>query len=419
MRKSPEQLLADIGVSQLPPASRIVDDPAPKANSAGAPEKIVFTPTPFQQREYSTFPRRQFLYARHYIRRYLSCTVAPSGVGKSSKALVEAVAMASGRNLLGQWPSSRLRVWYWNGEDPLEEIERRVGAICLHYRVEPVEIIGNLWLDSGRATEIIIASQARNGAVIATPAVHGLTTAIRQNKIDVLIVDPFVSAHRVCENDNMAIDAVASAFAGIADETDSSCELVHHVRKTGGAEITVEDGRGASSLGAKARSLRVLNPMTKDEADRADVGDARRLYFRCDVGKSNLAPPADKAEWFKIVSIGLGNGSSGSQEDQDMVGVVSAWQWPNALDGITVSDLRAVQVRVENGRFRKDNQAKEWVGHVIADVLHLDAGSKADRAKIGSLFKTWCANGMFRFVDEADEKRMRKTYVKVDKWAND
>ncbi len=36
--------------------------------------------------------------------------------------------MATGKPLLGVTPKTRNRVWYWNGEDPLEETERRTGA---------------------------------------------------------------------------------------------------------------------------------------------------------------------------------------------------------------------------------------------------------------------------------------------------
>jgi hypothetical protein len=40
--------------------------------------------------------------------------------------------------------SKRLRVWYWNGEDPKEETERRIAAILLHFKIPPEEIEG--WL---------------------------------------------------------------------------------------------------------------------------------------------------------------------------------------------------------------------------------------------------------------------------------
>ena len=41
----------------------------------------------------------------------------------------EFLAIATGRNLLGITPHERTRVLYWNGDDPLVEVERRISAI--------------------------------------------------------------------------------------------------------------------------------------------------------------------------------------------------------------------------------------------------------------------------------------------------
>src|ERR1700730_16180248 len=44
--------------------------------------------TPFVFREPRLIPPRQLLYGRHLIRRFISCTVSPGGLGKSSLALL-------------------------------------------------------------------------------------------------------------------------------------------------------------------------------------------------------------------------------------------------------------------------------------------------------------------------------------------
>ena len=262
------------------------------------------------------------MYGRHLIRKFLSTTAAPGGIGKSSLVLAEAVAMASGRNLLGiPVGGTKLRVWYWNGEDPLDEIERRVAAICLHYGVTEKEIAGNLFVNSGRDTPIVIATMTRDGASLAVPVRDQLEATIKANRIDVVIIDPFVSSHAVTENDNVAIDLVCKQGWGkLVDACDCACDLIHHVKKTGGNEITVEDGRGAVALLWAARSARVLNPMTRDEATRAGV-EKPRSYFRVDNGKSNLAPPPDKSDWFQLHSVALGNGATVFDGDGDHVAV--------------------------------------------------------------------------------------------------
>lgn len=368
-------------------------------------------------RDPSSFPRRQWVYG-DFVRRFLSCTFAPSGVGKSSLALGEAVAMASGRSLLGIVPKGGpKRVWYWNGEDPLEEIERRVGAILLHFEIHPDELGERLYLNSGRDCEIIIAMATRSGAVIAEPVVDAFMAEIAAEAIDVIILDPFISVHEVPENDNPAIAKVCKTFAQIADRTNSAIELVHHVRKTGGAEITVEDGRGAVAMLAASRSARVLNVMTKDEGSKAGV-ERHRSYFRVTNGKSSMteAPPAEASDWYRIVSVPLGNGDD--DDEGDKVGVVAAWQWPDVLATVSVDDLRKVQVAVDKQRCRANVQAKAWVGNVVATVLGLDLKLKSDKARVAELIKIWLASGALVTVEGFDDKREKRSFVEVGQWAD-
>ena len=179
---------------------------------SAAPSALL-EPTPFKWRDPASFPRRRFAYGGHYVRRFLSVTAATTKTGKSTLSLVEAVAMATGRNLLGVEPMARLKVWYWNGEDPLEEIERRVMGICLHYGIVQSAIEGKLYLDSGRDAPIIIATQRKDGIVVSDLVEKALTDALIAGQFDILIIDPVVSVHRVSENDNTAIDAVAKTFS--------------------------------------------------------------------------------------------------------------------------------------------------------------------------------------------------------------
>jgi AAA domain len=358
----------------------------------------------------ASIPRRRWLYSCHYAGSYVSITVAQPGVGKSSLAMVEGLAITTGRPLLGVPPDERVNVWYWNGEDPMDELQRRITAAMLHYRIAPAEIRGRLFVDTGRETKIIIAEQTRTGAVIARPVVDAVIAEIKANDIGLLIIDPFVASHRVVENDNPAIEQVAQAWAEIADVTGCAIELVHHSRKTGGADVTVEDGRGGSALLAKARSARTLNVMSADDAETAGV-ESPRQYFRVTSGKSNMAPPVAESEWYRLQSVELGNG--------DSVGVVTRWTWPDALHGVTVADLRAVQAIVAKGRYRQNAQAKDWVGNAVAEAMSLDVNKKADRRRISRLLKTWTAKGMFVAVEGEDEKRRKRWFVEVGERAHD
>lgn len=375
------------------------------------PKKRVLQATPFAWRDPTTIPRREWVYGNHLIRKFGSATVAPAGVGKSTLVLTEAIAMATGRALLGIKPKNRVRVWYWNGEDPAEEVERRIAAIVLHYEIDPAELVGWLFYDSGREQEIILARQTRDGAVVAEPVVESLVEVLKGNSIDVLTIDPFISSHRVTENDNNAIEVVAKCWTAIAERTNCAIELVHHARKTGGAEVTVEDSRGASALMGAVRSARAINAMSKEEGERAGVITHRR-FFRVENGKSNLAPPPDGADWHEIVSVPLGNGSE-MFPDGDLIGVVRTWSWPDPLAEVTAADFEMAASIISGGKWRESPQAAQWVGKAVAQALGLDLAKLADKAKVCTVLKAWLSAGSLRVVEATDERRMLRKFVQV------
>jgi len=173
---------------------------------------VAINPTAFNMRPAADIPPRQWLFGQHLIRGFLSLTVAPGGLGKSSMVLVEALAMATGKPLLGDAPPKPLRVWVWNGEDPREEIERRITAACLQYDIQPDDIADRLMIDSGRDVPIQIATANGGGVQVAKPVTEALIAAIKASKVDVLIIDPFVTSHTVPENDTTAMNAVVAQW---------------------------------------------------------------------------------------------------------------------------------------------------------------------------------------------------------------
>jgi hypothetical protein len=367
--------------------------------------------TPWIWREPKLILPREFLYGKHYIRKFVSAGFGAPGGGKSSKRLIEALAMTSGRALLGVKPVEKLKVWYWNGEDPSEEIDRRLAAACLFYGIKKEEVEGHLFVDSGRSTPIIIAQQARTGTLIADPVVEELKAAIEARGIDAMICDPFVSCHRVAENDNPAIDAVVKKFAEIADVTDCSIELEHHIRKTNGNEATVDDGRGASSLVGAARSIEVLNKMTPAEAEKLGL-DQHWRYFFVDDGKANMAPLGER-RWFKLASVDLGN-CTDLYPAGDNVGVVTTWKPPNPLEGVTGDDFENAAREIRSGNWKENIQAKDWVGKPIAKAIGLNLTVKADKAKVRGLIDIWVKAGSLAVVEDTDpESRKKKKFVRV------
>lgn len=394
------------------PVTSIAGPTIIRGGEAVKPMTAPINATPFVWREPSSLPARQWLYGRHLIRRFVSVTVAPGGVGKSSLIICEALAMASGRQLLSEWVAEPMCVWIMNLEDPRDELERRVTATMLLHDITPDAIESRLFVDSGRERGLCTASQSREGVQINAPEVEGLVSEIQKRGIDVLIVDPFVSSHQVSENDNGAIDKVAKEWGRIAERCNCAIELVHHTRKLGGEDASSEASRGAVALLGAARSARVLNRMAEAQKAEAGVSSDPMTYFSVERDKANLAP-AGKRVWRRMVSVDLGNG--------DSVGVVEVWEWPDDFDGVSAQDLLSVQNAVaaawREGRApRASNQAKsEWAGEIVAEVLGMDAVN--DRKRISRMIKVWLASGALREVEHEDNRRNKRPCLEVGEWA--
>lgn len=391
------------------------------SDGATQPDKcpaIVFTP--YVYKDPRTLPRREFAFGTHYIRKYVSVTVAPGGLGKTANSIVEALAMVSGRPLNGIKPTERLRVQIFNSEDPRDELERRIQAAGIKFNLKPEDMEG-LFLDTGREQELVIAVEdKRSGVRIVEPIVEAVVEQIRAHKIDVMIVDPFVSTHQVNENDNGAIDKVAKLWAQIADQTNCAIDIVHHLRKLADREATVEDARGAVSLIGAARSVRVLNRMTTVQAKEAGLQERDRYgYFNIHYGKSNLTPLSHKLDWRHLESIALGNGA-GMQKPQDHAPVVTEWKWPSSEEVaalLTADERDHIVTLLDNGSYKEARNAKDWAGYAVAYALGLDKEDDGDKRKAGAVLKAMMDEGMLVKSEERDPVQRKNTsYIRSATW---
>ena len=396
---------------------------ASKPEAAKAEEcKPSIHASPFKWIDPSKIPQREWVYRPDYIRKFSSLTLAPGGAGKSTAVIAEIVAMVSGKSLLGVRPAQPLRVWYWNGEDPADELQRRIAATCKHYGITKEDIGDRLFVDSGRTMPIVIAEDDKSGTRVAVPTMTEVIETLKANKIDVFIIDPFVSVHRVAENDNTGIEKVAKSFSNIAEAANCSVMLIHHSRKTYGQDITAEDGRGASALLAAVRAARTLNVMSKEEAKNFDIEEGeRRRYIRSDNGKSNMTRPADKADWYRLESVELGNSGFGSVGG-DEVGVATKWEAPEFAARIADTEgiLKVQAVMDAGGPWRESPQSQKepWVGLAIGEAFsYISSGSMPQRARkhVNETIAAWLKDGWLKCVEKSDDKRVLRKYIEVGK----
>ena len=384
-------------------------DPDWLAGDAEPPGSI--SATPYSWREPATLPRRPWLYGRQLLRGSVFLVVAPGATGKSALMTGMAMALCTGQPLLGceVWGGPK-RVWLWNLEDALSDLAFAIQAAALHWGVAPGDLDGRLFVDSGLdGAALKLAVQDRTGPRIDTEVSAAIIAELKRRKIDVLIIDPFISSHGLSENDNAAIDLVAKEWSRIAAATGCAVVLVHHARKTGGEAVTAESSRGASALVDAARGGLALNTMNEQEAVKFGIEhDNRRRFFRADDAKPNRAPPGT-GKWFELVSVQLGNADDGG----DSVGVATPWIPPDPFDEVTTEHLRQVESLIASGDYRESVQSPDWAGHAVAEVLGLDLEDKADKAKASSILRTWIKNKALVIVKGPDAKGNLRPFVRV------
>jgi hypothetical protein len=133
--------------------------------------------------------------------------------------------------------------------------------------------------------------------------------------------------------------------------------------------------------------------MSAEEAEKLGVPvEEKWQYIRKDSAKANLAPQADRADWFQLASVPIGNPTL-EYPLGDNVQTVLPWKPPTAFDGVPWSDILRCLQMIDDGPgggdfYSEATQAKRWAGHAIMATL----GKTKHQA--AAIVKTWVDNGV-------------------------
>jgi len=396
-------------------------NPRARAAAGNAPEQGAAQPSrpinahAFKLRDPSTIEPRDWLYKRIFIRRYVTGTFAPGAAAKTQISLYDLVTMACGFDLATREPIKRgpLRVWYINVEDDLEEIERRLAAICLHYSITDDELGGRLFVDTDREGRYLVAETTKAGVIVRSAVVDAILAEIAEGRIDLLLVDPLVGLHAVSENSNPEMNRVIAQLRRVAEEGACSVHVIHHVRKgTDGDEVSVEDGRGASAIKDACRAVRTLTPMSEREAIEFGVAPEKRRFYvwANNSGKPNLAPPVSARDWFFLEDVGLGNGRP--DRDEDRIGVPTPWRPPSPFDGVSLEDCRRIWAAISAvsdplSCLRESVQSLAWIGVLICDRMDWNHTEESSKAQAKRIIGEWESCSVLEKVSVRDVKKGR------------
>lgn len=253
-------------------------------------------------------PLRDWLIEGRLIAGYVTLTIAPGGVGKSMFTMLEALAVASGLPLTGTKPTRCGAVLIYNTEDPQDEIERRLLALAIAHNID-IKTLDNVYYVSGVESPLRFAMNQQNSTIV-TKDKQKLEAIIKDHEIVLTVIDPFVRAHGVNENDNGSIDMVVQQMSSLAISTGSAISVVHHTKKISQNTVAgdMDIARGASSLVSAARVVSTILPPSNEEAEALGVPSSETSQLlRLDSAKGNMTPSNQQIRWFRKLDITLPN----------------------------------------------------------------------------------------------------------------
>lgn len=273
---------------------------------------------PPRRRDPAQIPARRWIVGNTFARNFTSGIIAPGGTGKTQFAIQAALAVAAGRSdIIGRPVLERVPVWYWNQEDDMDELDRRLAAAMQHFGVSwaDTELDGRqmLFIGSGVEQPLTLAVRGTAEDDVATgPQVSTIIRQIKERGIGLFIADPLAELHKVTENSNEQMRQVWGILRRIAVECQCATAVGAHTRKPDGASSeghvgNVDTLRGGGSQAGVMRTSVTLFEMSEKAAKEHGVNPKdRHLYVRVDDAKTNLFLKKPGATWYKRTSVPVG-----------------------------------------------------------------------------------------------------------------
>lgn len=364
------------------------------------------------------FPR-QWIYGRSLIRGMLSVLGGTGGVGKTSFVMQVAISIAADRSFLAAYdgdPAHRIyephgTVMYYSLEDPMDDLIRQVSAI-LKYRDMPARLIWDrLILQSGRDLPLIVATQDDKGRLVRCD-IDAIVAYLVENKVDVLVVDPFANSFDGGEGTESSADTmkiICDQWRLVAHRANCAIWLLHHFRK-GGMAGEADAFRGSTTLQNAARIMETLTTMTPNEAEELRVDKAdRRHHMRLENAKMNLGPASEGA-WLKFVPVPLGNATE-KYPQGDIIGVVTRWTATPCV--ITWTAVKGALEQIQSGYngvlYSPAPKAHDrWAGRVVMSWLN------CNRDKATEVLDDWIGKGVLYTDEIKDASRHTRRVVLVN-----
>lgn len=173
------------------------------------------------------------------------------GTGKSLLALQLAVATATGTSWIGCDIDQPGKAMVLSAEDDVEELQRRVAAICNAENL-PRSSLGNLLVKSTAGEETLMASlDGKTNTLKATAIYKTICASMKRERPTLLVLDTLADLHAGNENDRSHARQFIGLLRHIAIEYQCAVVLLAHPSLTG-----MSNGSGLSGSTAWNASVR-------------------------------------------------------------------------------------------------------------------------------------------------------------------
>ena len=360
-------------------------------------------------------PPRGWLILGTFCRKFLSLLIARGGTGKTAVRIAQAMAVATGIEITQQKVFVRCNVLYVSLEDDVEEMQRRLEATRLRFGISDEQLLDALYFACPLGAQLVKFNE-RTGAIEDEGDLYfWLERKIVQYRVGLVVIDPFVKAAGVPENDNAAIDRVCALLIKLASDQDCAIDVLHHVAK-GFVEAGDSDkARGASALRDAARLVSTLLPMTGADAKKYHCESQQSSLLRLDLGKANITPKLGDTLWFKLIGVPLNNGTE-LYPAGDTLQVAEPWSPPDHWDLIKPLE-EAILSKLDlgpgnNRRYTASSQAgaKRAAWKVVFDTI---SDGKLSQGQCQATINDWVAGGALlscRYRDPIERKHVLGLY---------
>ncbi|WP_339036322.1 AAA family ATPase [Bradyrhizobium symbiodeficiens] len=393
-----------------------------------------------------------WLVVGYALRGAVTVFAAKGGTGKTQSTLQAAISFALGKNYLhfqlNVGPGEFLRTAFVSGEESLDEIQRRVLAICIHHcsdeqgNYERQDVDGLLQKLKDRlfiyvGKQVALVARGPEGRAERTSFHAQLMADAIARHFDMVVLDPSIRLHEGLDENSAEIQELHNAADNVAEKAHVGVVIVSHMRKS--TSESVEDqhsARGHSSTTDGARIVLQAAGMSAPEAEKLIPRDQKNRHRYVKFGDPKQSyTTMHGTTWLKKVTVplpvSLENGNQDSRFvletvvfDQQALtdeqakrillrikdGNAEGRPYTDAADGRRICRADAmVASEIGSGlrRARDVLQSLVEAGQIAVQAQAPDKKNPARRMPRAYTFKSWnpVEQPRFAFEDEVDTSK--------------